>query len=78
MSILKKIQLCVIYTFVFMCLLLLHLLIQASILESTFSLCHRLVLQADPANSLEAAAQVLPLTQFPHFLNFTLNIGPSA
>ena len=35
---------------------------QASLLESTFSFCHRLVLRADQANSLEAAAQVLPLT----------------
>ena len=72
----KGFSLYFIYAFVFICL---HAYtVQASILESTFSFCHRLVLQADQANSLEAAAQVLPLTQFPLSLNFALNLGPSA
>ena len=35
---------------------------QASILKSTFSFCHRLVLSADNANSIEAATQVFRST----------------
>ena len=36
---------------------------QASILKSSFSFCHRLVLPADKANSQEGAAQVFPQLQ---------------
>ena len=48
---------------------------QASILKSSFSFCHRLVLPADKANSQEGAAQVFSSTSTLLFKVLTLEYG---